>query len=69
MAAAGSPWSARRVGHTTIQEVVRKTLLTYWNTVAFQVLYANPVIEAQLADLRYVRDRLAKLIEQFRASR
>jgi isoleucyl-tRNA synthetase len=40
MAAAGSPWSARRVGHGTIQEVVRKTLLTYWNTVAFQALYA-----------------------------
>ena len=41
MAAAGSPWSARRVGHATIQEVVRKTLLTYWNTVAFQALYAR----------------------------
>ncbi|NUT38227.1 MAG: isoleucine--tRNA ligase [Hamadaea sp.] len=41
MAAAGSPWSARRVGHTAIQEVVRKTLLTYWNTVAFQALYAR----------------------------
>jgi isoleucyl-tRNA synthetase len=41
MAAAGSPWSARRVGHNTIQEVVRKTLLTYWNTVAFQALYGR----------------------------
>jgi isoleucyl-tRNA synthetase len=41
MAAGGSPWSARRVGHGTIQEVVRKTLLTYWNTVAFQALYAR----------------------------
>ncbi|MGW2714948.1 isoleucine--tRNA ligase, partial [Streptomyces sp. NPDC001356] len=41
MAAGGSPWAARRVGHTTIQEVVRKTLLTYWNTVAFQALYAR----------------------------
>ncbi len=41
MAAGGSPWSARRVGHTTIQETVRKVLLTYWNTVAFHVLYAN----------------------------
>ncbi|WP_370079072.1 isoleucine--tRNA ligase [Streptacidiphilus sp. MAP12-16] len=41
MAAGGSPWSARRVGHNTIQEVVRKTLLTYWNTVAFQALYAR----------------------------
>jgi isoleucyl-tRNA synthetase len=41
MAAVGSPWSARRVGDTAIQEVVRKVLLTYWNTVAFQSLYAR----------------------------
>ena len=41
MAASGSPWSARRVGHRTLQEVVRKVLLTYWNTVAFQSLYAR----------------------------
>ncbi len=41
MAAGGSPWAARRVGHGTIQDVVRKTLLTYWNTVAFQALYAR----------------------------
>jgi isoleucyl-tRNA synthetase len=41
MLAGGSPWQARRVGHGTIQEVVRKTLLTYWNTVSFQVLYAT----------------------------
>ncbi len=41
MACTGSPWSARRVGHNTLQEVVRKTLLTYWNTVAFQALYGR----------------------------
>ena len=41
MVASGSPWSARRVSHESIQEVVRKTLLTYWNTVSFQVLYAG----------------------------
>lgn len=41
MLAAGSPWSARRVGHDLITEVVRKTLLTYWNTVSFQTLYAR----------------------------
>jgi isoleucyl-tRNA synthetase len=41
MLAGGSPWSARRVGDGTIQEVVRKTLGTYWSTVAFQVLYAR----------------------------
>jgi isoleucyl-tRNA synthetase len=41
MAASGSPWSARRVGHASIQETVRKVLLTYWNSVAFHVLYAR----------------------------
>ncbi|MEP6666513.1 MAG: isoleucine--tRNA ligase [Nocardioidaceae bacterium] len=41
MAASGSPWAARRVGHTTLQEIVRKVLLTYWNTVAFHALYAR----------------------------
>ncbi|MGI8434493.1 MAG: isoleucine--tRNA ligase [Nocardioidaceae bacterium] len=41
MAASGSPWAARRVGNATLQEVVRKVLLTYWNTVAFQALYAR----------------------------
>lgn len=41
MAASGSPWMARRVGHATIQETVRKVLLTYWNVVSFQALYAG----------------------------
>jgi isoleucyl-tRNA synthetase len=41
MLAGGSPWSARRVGHAALQEIVRKVLLTYWNTVAFQTLYAR----------------------------
>jgi isoleucyl-tRNA synthetase len=41
MAASGSPWVARRVGHHALQEIVRKVLLTFWNTVAFQVLYAR----------------------------
>jgi isoleucyl-tRNA synthetase len=41
MAASGSPWLPRRVGHATLQEVVRKVLLTYWNTAAFQSLYGR----------------------------
>ena len=41
MLASGSPWQARRVGHTAIADVVRRTLLTYWNTVSFQSLYAR----------------------------
>ena len=41
MLAAGSPWSSRRVGHDALTEVVRKILLTYWNTVSFLAMYAN----------------------------
>jgi isoleucyl-tRNA synthetase len=40
-AAAGSPWSTRRIGAGALDEIVRKVLLTYWNTVSFLVLYAN----------------------------
>jgi isoleucyl-tRNA synthetase len=40
-AASGSPWSTRRIGPATLEEIVRKVLLTYWNTVSFLVLYAN----------------------------
>ena len=41
MAASGSPWLQRRVGHGVLQEIVRKTLLTYWNTASFLTLYGN----------------------------
>ncbi|MGH3218025.1 MAG: isoleucine--tRNA ligase [Streptosporangiaceae bacterium] len=40
-AASGSPWGARRIGHEVLDEIVRKVLLTYWNTASFLVLYAN----------------------------
>ena len=64
MACGGSPWAARRVGHQTIQETVRKILLTYWNTVSFQVLYANlsdfdPAAPAPAVADRPVLDRWA----------
>ena len=41
MAASGSPWLQRRVGHGVLQDIVRKTLLTYWNTASFLTLYAG----------------------------
>jgi isoleucyl-tRNA synthetase len=41
MLAGGSPWAARRIGDEALEEVVRKVLLTYWNTASFLVLYAN----------------------------
>jgi len=62
MMASGSPWAARRVGHASIQETVRKVLLTYWNTVAFHVLYArtagwSPTHDAPPVAQRPVLDR------------
>ena len=62
MACSGSPWMARRVGHSTIAETVRKVLLTYWNTVAFQSLYARasgwePGAAVPAATDRHVLDR------------
>ncbi|MDR1768763.1 MAG: isoleucine--tRNA ligase, partial [Propionibacteriaceae bacterium] len=63
MAAGGSPWSARRVGHQTIQETVRKVLFTLVNTVAFQSLYARangwtPAVgQAPEVGRRHVLDR------------
>ncbi|WP_030909807.1 isoleucine--tRNA ligase [Streptosporangium amethystogenes] len=41
MACSGSPWAARRVGHGALEEIVRKVLLTYWNTASFFTLYAG----------------------------
>ena len=41
MLCGGNPWSARRVGHEQVEEVVRKVLLTWWNTAAFLTLYAE----------------------------
>ncbi len=41
MLASGSPWAPRRIGHQALEEIVRKVLLTYWNTAAFQSLYAR----------------------------
>src|ERR1700744_1680906 len=40
-AASGSPWGQRRIGPSVLDEIVRKVLLTYWNTASFLVLYAN----------------------------
>ena len=40
-AVSGSPWATRRIGPGVLEEIVRKILLTYWNTVSFLVMYAN----------------------------
>ncbi|WP_425457691.1 isoleucine--tRNA ligase [Catellatospora sichuanensis] len=41
MACSGSPWSARRVGPSILEDITRKVLLTYWNTASFFSLYAS----------------------------
>ena len=56
MLAAGSPWSARRVGHEAISDVVRKTLLTYWNTISFHTLYAE-ASQFELSQSPAIKDR------------
>jgi isoleucyl-tRNA synthetase len=65
MLTAGSPWSARRIGHHSLDEVVRKMLLTYWNTASFLVLYARandwaPELPAPAPQDRPVIDRWAR---------
>ncbi len=77
MACSGSPWQARRVGHQALQEIVRKVLLTYWNTVAFHVLYARtagwspadgapPVAERPVLD-RWLASRTQELVAEVTA--
>ena len=61
MLCSGSPWSARRIGDSPLEEIVRKVLLTYWNTASFFTLYADtsswvPGAAAPVAD-RPVIDR------------
>jgi isoleucyl-tRNA synthetase len=41
MLCAGSPWSARRVGHHALEEIASKVLRTYWSVASFQSLYAR----------------------------
>ncbi|MCU1688463.1 MAG: ileS, partial [Jatrophihabitantaceae bacterium] len=41
MLAGGSPWSGRRVGHKTLEEIASKVIRTYWSIASFQSLYAG----------------------------
>ncbi|MGH8826346.1 MAG: class I tRNA ligase family protein, partial [Jiangellaceae bacterium] len=64
MAASGSPWQARRVGPSVLNEIVRKVLLTYWNTASFLALYGRtnewtPADGAPPVSERHVLDRWA----------
>jgi isoleucyl-tRNA synthetase len=65
MLTAGNPWAARRIGHHSLDEVVRKMLLTYWNTASFLVLYARandwqPSVAAPAPQDRQLLDQWAR---------
>ncbi len=58
MLAAGSAWQSRRVSDDTINEVVRKTLLTYWNTASFLSLYGRIAeFDYETSEVPAVEDR------------
>ncbi len=75
MLAGGSPWMDRRVGHEAIEEVVRKVLLTYYNTASFFLLYAStsdwapgePVAASHVLD-RWARSELAHTVNEVDAA-
>jgi isoleucyl-tRNA synthetase len=69
-----SPWFPRRFGPENVDEVIRKFILTLWNTYSFYTLYANidgfdpaehdvPVAERTLMD-RWILSELHILINK-----
>ena len=72
-----SPWFARRFGPENVDEVIRKFILTLWNTYSFYTLYANidgfdpaehdvPVAERTLMD-RWILGDLHILVKKVTA--
>ncbi|NEE03104.1 isoleucine--tRNA ligase [Phytoactinopolyspora halotolerans] len=64
MAANGSPWQSRGIGPNVLGEIIRKVLLTYWNTASFLSLYGRtsgwtPAAGAPAPAERHVLDRWA----------
>jgi len=62
MAASGSPWNARSIGPSVLNEITRKVLLTYWNVASFLSLYGRanhwePGAGAPPVERRHVLDR------------
>jgi isoleucyl-tRNA synthetase len=45
-AVSGSPWATRKISAGVLDEIVRKVLLTYWNTVSFFLLYEGAAQDA-----------------------
>jgi isoleucyl-tRNA synthetase len=79
MMAEGSPWLSRRVGHQLLEDIVRRFLLTLWNTHVFFTTYARldgidlsdpavpPVADRPASD-RWVLAELADLVDTVDAS-
>ncbi|MCJ7832531.1 MAG: DUF5915 domain-containing protein, partial [Actinobacteria bacterium] len=73
----GSPWSSRRISMDILDDVVRRFLLTLWNTYSFFVTYAEadgfdpsaspfiPVSERPLLD-RWAMSQLASTVQAAR---
>jgi isoleucyl-tRNA synthetase len=79
MLAEGSPWLSRRVGHQLLEDIVRRFLLTLWNTHVFFTTYARldgvdlsspevPPVEERTASDRWVLAELADLVDTVDAS-
>ncbi|MBS3939867.1 MAG: isoleucine--tRNA ligase [Actinobacteria bacterium] len=72
MLAEGNPWVSRRVGHQAVEDVVRRFLLTVWNTHVFFMTYATidgfelgaevPAVSDRPATDRWVLAELADLV-------
>ena len=73
MFAEGNPWVNRRVGHHNLEDVVRRFLLTLWNTHVFFLTYARidgftlqdtpPAVPERPAADRWVLAELAALVD------
>jgi isoleucyl-tRNA synthetase len=73
MFAEGNPWVNRRVGHQLLEDVVRRFLLTLWNTHVFFTTYAAidefelsaepPAVADRPASDRWVLAELADLVD------
>jgi isoleucyl-tRNA synthetase len=79
MMAEGSPWLSRRVGHQLLEDIVRRFLLTLWNTHVFFSTYARldgidlsdpavPEVADRPASDRWVLAELADLVDTVDAS-
>ncbi|MTV26149.1 isoleucine--tRNA ligase [Nitriliruptoraceae bacterium ZYF776] len=79
MLAEGNPWVSRRVGHQLLEDIVRRFLLTLWNTHVFLTTYARidgvdlsrddvPAVADRPASDRWVLAELAELVDVVDAS-